>query len=696
MAGINKNFKVQNGLEVASNLIIADAVTKKVAIGGTGPRTQLDVRGGFISTDSYVSGISTVAGSFYVGSNTLTALVGSGSVGVGTALPQYLLDVRSSVSTGQTALYVRGDARVTGNLDIGGDVTLDEIFIRNITVSNQTTTQNLSVSGIATIAALSIATLGVSGFTTTQNLSVSGITTLGVTSATNLTTQNLSVSGITTLGVTSATNLTTQNLSVSGITTLGTVQISSGIVTATSGIVTYYGDGSKLTNVTSGVGIKTTGSVIGFGATILDFRGAGISTITVASGIATINISGGGGSGGSIGIGSAFPVSSTSGSLFFHIDYGRTFVYYDEVALGIGATAVWVDAAPFNQGGLFVSKYGDNMYAGLGVTIGSASSPSVYFNSYTNTGFYSPAANEFGVVVSGTQRLNVNSGGINVTGVATAASFKGSGQVGVATGGSYIGLATQFNFVGSGIGISHAYNSTVGIATITLFAAAASGGGGSGLFNTGISSSVGYAVTTTMATAYTAPATVGAEHIVHSIHVTNIDGTNSADVSGQLYSGQFSIAHLVPVPAGSSVELLKQPKILAANETIQLQASADSRLHATITVETKAGDTTYIGVGTDITSATTYTDLWIATSNSMLQGILLANDDGTADVKARVVWTDGSNNIVGYYAYDMVIPADATVEILEQPKYLPNGFKVRVYANQANRLEAILSARTIA
>ena len=199
-----------------------------------------------------------------------------------------------------------------------------------------------------------------------------------------------------------------------------------------------------------------------------------------------------------------------------------------------------------------------------------------------------------------------------------------------------------------------------------------------------------------MATAYTAPSTAGNEHIVHSIHITNIDGTNSADISGQMYSGQFSIANTVPVPAGSSVELLKQPKILAPNETIQLQASATNSLHATITIETKVGDTTFVGTGVDITSAATYTDLWTATSNSMLQGILLANDDGTADVKARVVWTDGSNNIIGYYAYDMVIPADATVEILEQPKYLPNGYKVRVYANQANRLEAILSARTIA
>jgi len=39
------------------------------------------------------------------------------------------------------------------------------------------------------------------------------------------------------------------SLTVSGISALGTVQISSGIITATSGIVTYYGDGSNLTGV---------------------------------------------------------------------------------------------------------------------------------------------------------------------------------------------------------------------------------------------------------------------------------------------------------------------------------------------------------------------------------------------------------------------------------------------------------------
>lgn len=597
------------------------------------------------------------------------------SVGIATTIADYTLHVNGGI--GATELYVSGVATASAFYGDG---------------SNLTFSGPLSLTGLV----------------------VSGVSTLGVTTATDLTLQNLYVSGIGTIFNSSITNLT------GTIGTIGNVRISSGIITASSGIVTYYGDGQYLQNILSGVGVATESGLVGTGATILDFRGAGISTVTVASGIATINITGGGGGGGAIGIGSTFPGTPASldpapsgGDLFFHIDYGRTFIYYDEVALGIGATAVWVDSAPFNQGGLYVNKYGDNMFAGLGVTVGTLTNPSIYFNGYTNSGFYSPSANEFGVVVSGTERLNVNAGGVNVVGVVTATtlsstnlnstnvnvvgvvtatSFKGSAQVGVATGGTYIGLATQFDFVGSGVSVTHAYDATAGIATVNLFVEPAAAGGGSGQFNTGITSSVGFAVTSTMGTAYTA----GDTAVVHSIHVTNIDGTNSADISGQLYGGQYSIAYTVPVPAGSSVELLKQPKVLNTGDTIQLQASADGDLHATISLEPKTGDTTYIGVGTDITSAATYTDLWVATGDAVLQGILLSNDDGTADVKANVVWTDGSDTIIGYYTYEMVIPADATVEVLEQPKYLPSGYKVRVQANQANRLEAILSARTIA
>ena len=45
-----------------------------------------------------------------------------------------------------------------------------------------------------------------------------------------------------------------------------------------------------------GVGIATAGGTVGTGVTLLDFRGSGISTVTVSSGIGTINIEGGGSS----------------------------------------------------------------------------------------------------------------------------------------------------------------------------------------------------------------------------------------------------------------------------------------------------------------------------------------------------------------------------------------------------------------
>ena len=90
----------------------------------------------------------------------------------------------------------------------------------------------------------------------------------------------------------SAETIVGTSLSISGISTLGTVQISSGIVTATSGVVTYYGDGSQLTNVTNAsvatyannAGIATYATSAGI-ATYAPT--AGIATYAVTAGIAT-------------------------------------------------------------------------------------------------------------------------------------------------------------------------------------------------------------------------------------------------------------------------------------------------------------------------------------------------------------------------------------------------------------------------
>ena len=221
--------------------------------------------------------------------------------------------------------------------------------------------------------------------------------------------------------------------------------------------------------------------------------------------------------------------------------------------------------------------------------------------------------------------------------------------------------------------------------------------GGSGLFNTNISSMNGYAVTDVMMNGYVAPSTAGYRYIVHSIHVTNIDGASSADISGQIVGSTYidvALCNTVPIPAGSSVELLKKPKVLQPDDAIQFQASANNMLHVSIVVEAVLG-TQLFGTGVDIADAGIYVTLHTATANSVIESVLLVNDDGANDVIARVVWTNGSDTIQGYLAYNIIVPADSTVEVLEQPKYLSNGYKVKIYCDVADRLEAVIAGKVV-
>ena len=273
---VNKNFVVKNGLEVATDVILANATTKNVGIGSTTPEFTLDVRGGIGVTDLQVTGFTTVARDLQVGTSGSVFYVSNSTnnVGVGTSVPNaaYTLDVRSPVSTGQTALYVYGDMRVTGDLNLD-DITLDDASIQNLTV-----TDTLAVTGLTTFSSnVDInADLDVLGITTTNNLRVSGFSTF-----VGFSTFNDYV-------------FIQDGLNVAGVSSVGaaiTMYPSSGIVSATS----FYGDGSNLTGVASGltgaIGVSSEGTFVGTGATIVDFKSSnGLNNVQISSGIATVTV----------------------------------------------------------------------------------------------------------------------------------------------------------------------------------------------------------------------------------------------------------------------------------------------------------------------------------------------------------------------------------------------------------------------
>ena len=130
---VNKNFVVKNGLEVNTDLLFADSATRAVGVGSTSPNFDLDVRGGIGATDLRVTGFTTLTKDFQVGASGSAFYVSNTNnlVGVGTSVPAFLMDIRSSVSTGQTALYVKGDMRVTGDINLD-DLTIDDLTVTGI------------------------------------------------------------------------------------------------------------------------------------------------------------------------------------------------------------------------------------------------------------------------------------------------------------------------------------------------------------------------------------------------------------------------------------------------------------------------------------------------------------------------------------------------------------------------------------
>ena len=262
---VNKNFVVKNGLEVATDVILANATTKNVGIGSTTPEFTLDVRGGIGATDISISGFATVARDLQVGTSGSVFYVSNSTnnVGVGTSVPNaaYTLDVRSPVSTGQTALYVYGDMRVTGDLNLD-DITLDDASIQNLTV-----TDTLVVTGLSTFS---------------SNVDINaGLDVVGLSTFVGFSTFNDYV-------------FIQDGLNVAGVSSVGaaiTMYPSSGIVSATS----FYGDGSNLsgiaTNLVSSIGVSSEGTFVGTGATILDFKSSnGLNNVEISSGIATVTV----------------------------------------------------------------------------------------------------------------------------------------------------------------------------------------------------------------------------------------------------------------------------------------------------------------------------------------------------------------------------------------------------------------------
>ena len=301
-------------------------------------------------------------------------------------------------------------------------------------------------------------------------------------------------------------------------------------------------------------------------------------------------------------------------------------------------------------------------------------------------------------------KLATNTGGITVTG-----------------GGNFSGVCTASLFSGSGIldEDDMASDSATKLATqqsIKAYVDAnAGGGGGTGDFYVGFTSSVTMNAASYETTGHTFPSTASKTYTIDSIMASNIANvgvgttvnliasisSNSGVAAGTTEQTYF--AYNIPIAAGGAVELIKEPFVANPNDIVKLWAtdstysgiSSAIQVHMTYTQQdstdffgkyaanTSIGSTTIIGIHT---AGPTYA--------AALQSIHITNRSDAGAFPVDILLTDSTGIVTTYLVKNLVIPKYSAVEILERPKRMETGSSLGVKVQQTGTIDVIVSGKT--
>ena len=95
------------------------------------------------------------------------------------------------------------------------------------------------------------------------------------------------------------------------------------------------------------------------------------------------------------------------------------------------------------------------------------------------------------------------------------------------------------------------------------------------------------AITTSATAIVTNSAASGKIYRIKALYVSNVDGTNNADVNVDIYrsSTAYHIAKTISVPADSTIDLISKDVYLEEGDTLRLTASVNGDLEAICSYE---------------------------------------------------------------------------------------------------------------
>ena len=228
--------------------------------------------------------------------------------------------------------------------------------------------------------------------------------------------------------------------------------------------------------------------------------------------------------------------------------------------------------------------------------------------------------------------------------------------------------------------------------------------GGSGEFNTGITSTSQVYPLAYETTVFTFPSTSERRYIIESINAANISDGERNIIAALNYNDNGDKVHFaynVPMVPGGSVELLKQPQVANPSDFITMWTNDENYYGKSGAVEvymtySEVTDTNYFGVGVSTVSIATTALTGILTSTtypSVIQSIRLTNRTDDGDYPVSVQITNGTST--SYLARDLIIPRYATVEICDRPKRLETNGVIKVGLAVTSTIDISISGKKI-